>query len=255
MVGIERLMDRIAFETGLDPLDVRKANLYAGLGEAPGVTPYGMKVEDSVAGKIIEALEVSSDYRARRETVKAFNAKRPILKKGLALTPVKFGISFTTSHLNQAGALVHVYKDGSVHLNHGGTEMGQGLFVKVAQVVAEEFQIDIDKVKITATTTAKVPNTSATAASSGSDLNGMAAQAAARTIKNRLIDYAAERYHIPKDQIVFEANRVRIGNEEKRFSDLVGEAYLARVSLSSTGFYATPDIHYDRESASGKGSL
>ena len=252
MVGIERLMDRIAFETGLDPLDVRKANLYAGLGEAPGVTPYGMKVEDSVAGKIIEALEVSSDYRARRETVKAFNAKRPILKKGLALTPVKFGISFTTSHLNQAGALVHVYKDGSVHLNHGGTEMGQGLFVKVAQVVAEEFQIDIDKVKITATTTAKVPNTSATAASSGSDLNGMAAQAAARTIKNRLIDYAAERYHIPKDQIVFEANRVRIGNEEKRFSDLVGEAYLARVSLSSTGFYATPDIHYDRESASGK---
>jgi len=184
--------------------------------------------------------------------VRAFNAESPILKKGLALTPVKFGISFTTSHLNQAGALVHVYKDGSVTLNHGGTEMGQGLFTKVAQVVAEEFQIDVSNVKITATTTAKVPNTSATAASSGSDLNGMAAQAAARTIKGRLIDYAVQRYHVTREEVVFLPGRVRIGHEEKRFRDLVGEAYLARVSLSSTGFYATPGISYDRESASGK---
>jgi xanthine dehydrogenase large subunit len=249
MVGIERAMDRIAFAAGLDPLDVRKRNFYPADGN--GITPYHMKVTDAVIGEIVEELEASSAYRSRRDGIRAFNAANTVLKKGLALTPVKFGISFTTSHLNQAGALVHVYKDGSVHLNHGGTEMGQGLFTKVAQVVAEEFQIDVDRVKITATTTAKVPNTSATAASSGSDLNGMAAQAAARTIKDRLIDFAVARYKVPKDQVVFGPNRVRIGNEEKRFRDLVGEAYLARVSLSSTGFYATPGISYDRDSASG----
>lgn len=253
MVGIERAMDRIAFATGLDPLDVRKRNVYPAPGSeaGPAVTPYHMPVTDSVIGEILEELGASCAYRARRAKIAAFNAANPVLKKGLALTPVKFGISFTTSHLNQAGALVHVYKDGSVTVNHGGTEMGQGLFTKVAQVVAEEFQIDIDQVKITGTTTGKVPNTSATAASSGSDLNGMAAQAAARTIKDRLIDYAVERYHVPRDQVVFEANRVRIGNAEKRFSDLVGEAYLARISLSSTGFYATPGISYDRDNARG----
>jgi xanthine dehydrogenase large subunit len=249
MLGTERAMDHIAHALGLDPLDVRIRNFYPPEGEAR--TPYHMEVTDSVIGELVAELESSSDYRARRLAVTAFNAANPILKKGLALTPVKFGISFTTSHLNQAGALVHVYKDGSVHLNHGGTEMGQGLFTKVAQVVAEEFQIDIERVKITGTTTAKVPNTSATAASSGSDLNGMAAQAAARTIKDRLIAYAAEHYHVPKESIVFAPNRVKIGNHELRFADLVAEAYLARISLSSTGFYATPGITYDRETASG----
>jgi xanthine dehydrogenase large subunit len=249
LVGIERALDRIAFDLGLDPLDVRKRNFYPADGS--GLTPYHMAVTDSVIGEIVGELEASSDYRARREAVRAFNAANPVLKKGLALTPVKFGISFTTSHLNQAGALVHVYKDGSVHLNHGGTEMGQGLFTKVAQVVAEEFQIDVGKVKITGTTTAKVPNTSATAASSGSDLNGMAAQAAARTIKDRLIAYAVAQYKVPPESVVFLPNRVRIGNDEKRFADLVAEAYLARVSLSSTGFYATPGISYDRDSATG----
>ena len=164
---------------------------------------------------------------------------------------MKFGISFTATHLNQAGALVHIYKDGSVHLNHGGTEMGQGLFVKVAQVVAEEFQIDLDRVKITATTTAKVPNTSPTAASSGSDINGMAAKAAAETIKKRLIAFAVKKYSVPEEQVVFLPNRVRVGNEEMSFADLVQEAYINRISLSSTGFYATPDIYYDRETASG----
>ncbi len=253
MVAIERAMDRIGFDLGFDPLDIRKRNFYAAMGAGePGLTPYKQKVEDSVIAEMVEELEASSDYRARREAVKAFNAKSPILKKGLALTPVKFGISFTTSHLNQAGALVHVYKDGSVHLNHGGTEMGQGLFTKVAQVLAEEFQIDVGRVKITATTTAKVPNTSATAASSGSDLNGMAAQAAARTIKERLVAFAAERYKVAPEAVEFLPNRVRIGAVEKRFSDFIGEAYLGRVSLSSTGFYATPGITYDRETASGK---
>ncbi|KAB0679277.1 xanthine dehydrogenase molybdopterin binding subunit [Aureimonas leprariae] len=250
MLGTERAMDRIAFELGLDPLDVRKRNFYPA--EGGGVTPYGMEVTDSVIAEIVEELEESSDYRRRREAVREFNAGNPILKKGLALTPVKFGISFTTTHLNQAGALVHVYKDGSVMLNHGGTEMGQGLFTKVAQVVAEEFRIDVDNVKITATTTGKVPNTSATAASSGSDLNGMAALLAARAIKERLVAYASERYGVPAAEIEFLPNRVRIGRVEKRFEDLVGEAYLARVPLSSTGFYATPDITYDRPSASGR---
>ncbi|MYZ49758.1 xanthine dehydrogenase molybdopterin binding subunit [Propylenella binzhouense] len=250
MIATERVLDAVAFALGRDPLDVRRANFYPPGGGA--VTPYHQEVTDSVVSEMVEELERSSGYRARRQAVRAFNAGSPILKKGISLTPVKFGISFTATHLNQAGALVHVYKDGSVHLNHGGTEMGQGLFVKVAQVVAEVFQIDLDRVKITATTTAKVPNTSATAASSGSDLNGMAAKAAAEAIRGRLVAFAAAKYRLPEDRIVFLPNRVRIGNEEMSFPDLVQEAYLNQVSLSSTGFYATPGIHYDRETASGK---
>jgi xanthine dehydrogenase large subunit len=250
MAGIERVIDVIAFALDRDPLDVRRANFYPA--EGGGMTPYHMEVTDSVIAEMVDELEASADYRTRREAIRRFNEGSPILKKGIALTPVKFGISFTTTHLNQAGSLVHVYKDGSVHLNHGGTEMGQGLFVKVAQVVAEEFQIDLDRVKISATTTGKVPNTSATAASSGSDLNGMAARDAARTIKQRLVAFAAQKYKLPEEQIVFLPNRVRIGNEEVAFADLVAEAYLGRVPLSSTGFYATPDIHYDRETARGR---
>ena len=165
---------------------------------------------------------------------------------------MKFGISFTTTHLNQAGALVHVYQDGSIHLNHGGTEMGQGLYIKVAQVVAEEFGVDAEAVKITATTTAKVPNTSATAASSGSDINGMAAKNAAGAIKARLIEFAAERYDIDPDQIEFRDNRVFIGNRSVPFPDLVKQAYFARVSLSSTGFYKTPKIRWDAKSGQGR---
>ena len=174
-----------------------------------------------------------------------------MIRKGIALTPVKFGISFTATWYNQAGALVHVYNDGSIHLNHGGTEMGQGLNTKVAQVVADVFQVDLDRVKITATTTAKVPNTSATAASSGSDLNGMAAQNAAQQIKDRLIDFAAEKYSVDREQVVFEPNCVLIGNRRIAFDDFIKEAYLDRVHLSAAGFYKTPDIHWDR--AAGKG--
>ena len=250
MMGIERVMDVIALDTGLDPLDVRKANLYGGPGR--DTTPYHQTVEDNVAPDIVEELERQADYRARRQAVRAFNADNRYLKKGLALTPVKFGISFTTTHLNQAGALVHVYTDGSVHLNHGGTEMGQGLMTKVAQVVAEEFQIDIDRVKITATSTGKVPNTSATAASSGSDLNGMAACRAAAAIKGRLIEFAAEHYGCPADAITFRAGQVWLANRVVAFEALVKQAYLARVSLSSTGFYKTPKIHYDRATHRGR---
>src|SRR5579862_5100054 len=200
MVTIERVMDAIAHERGLDPLDVRKANFYRPGGDR---TPFGQQVEDpETLRAMVEELEVSSDYRARRREIAAFNAKNKILKRGIALTPVKFGISFTLIHLNQAGALVHVYSDGSVHLNHGGTEMGQGLFTKVAQVVAEEFGVPLDYVRITATNTAKVPNASPTAASSGSDINGMAAQIGARQIKQRMVDFAAAQWGVAPEEIV-----------------------------------------------------
>ena len=249
MVGAERIIDEVALAVGKDPLDIRKLNFY-GVGERD-VTPYHQTVEDNVLERIVAELEASSDYERRRREIAAFNANSPIVKRGIALTPVKFGISFTATFYNQAGALVHVYTDGSVHLNHGGTEMGQGLYVKVAQVVAEEFQIDIEQVKITATTTGKVPNTSATAASSGTDLNGMAAQNAARQIKDRLCDFAAEKYGLEKEQILFLPNRVRLGNQEIPFADLVKQAYMARVQLSAAGFYKTPKIHWDRDKGQG----
>jgi len=250
MMGAEEVIDAIARHLGKDPLEIRKVNLY-GQGER-NVTPYHMTVEDNILPELIAELEASSDYWTRRRDFAAYNAASPYLKKGLALTPVKFGISFTTTHLNQAGALLHVYTDGSVHLNHGGTEMGQGLFTKVAQVVAEELRIDLDHIKITATSTGKVPNTSATAASSGSDMNGMAAQAAARTIKQRLIDFAVQRHGVPASEIEFRPNRVRVGAQEIPFPDLVKQAWFGRISLSATGFYATPKVHYDRETASGR---
>jgi xanthine dehydrogenase large subunit len=248
MMVAERAIDEIAWALKLDPLDVRKRNLY---GEGRDVTPYGMLVEDNILPALIDRCEATSDYRARRRAIAAFNAESTTLKRGIALTPVKFGISFTTTHLNQAGALVHVYQDGSIHLNHGGTEMGQGIYIKIAQVVAEEFGVDADRVKIVATSTAKVPNTSATAASSGSDINGWAAKNAAGAIKERLIAFAAEAYEVIPSQIEFRDNRVFIGNQSVPFAELVRNAYLARVSLSSTGFYKTPKIHWDP--ATGKG--
>jgi len=250
IMAIERVIDAIAWNLGLDPLDVRKANLY---GPGRDVTPYGQTVEDhDVAPRLIEQLERSSSYRSRRGEIKAFNARSPILRRGIALTPVKFGISFTLTHLNQAGALVHVYQDGSVHLNHGGTEMGQGLFQKVAQVAAEEFGIGLERVHITATSTDKVPNTSATAASAGTDLNGMAVQNAVREIKGRLTRFASETWNVAEDRIVFRDDRVLIGNESVPFGDLTKKAYGARVHLSAAGFYKTPKLHWDREKAKGR---
>ncbi|KZB71241.1 MULTISPECIES: xanthine dehydrogenase molybdopterin binding subunit [Thalassospira] len=251
MVAIERIIDEIAMTVGRDPMDVRIANYYDT--KDRNTTPYHMVVEDNVLPELTDDILKASDYRKRREEITAFNAESPVLKKGLSLTPVKFGISFTTTFLNQAGALIHVYQDGSVHLNHGGTEMGQGLFIKVAQVVAEEFQIDLDQIKITPTNTGKVPNTSATAASSGADMNGMAARDAAMTIKNRLIAFAAEKYGVAESTVRFVPGKVIVGDkDELAFADLIKQAYLARVSLSATGYYATPKIHYDRESASGR---
>ena len=250
MMAIERAIDAMAWSLGLDPLDVRKRNFYGGADR--DMTPYGMRVTDNILCELVECLEKTSDYRKRRTTIASFNENSKFLKRGLALTPVKFGISFTNVMFNQAGSLVHVYHDGTVHLNHGGTEMGQGLFTKVAQVVAEEFGIDLDRVQITATTTAKVPNTSATAASAGSDLNGMAAQAAARAIKTRMIEFAAAESGVPASDICFRDNQVFIGGHPISFSDMATRAWQGRVSLSSTGFYSTPKIHWDREKATGR---
>ena len=251
MLGAERLIEEIAYALGRDPLEIRKRNLYGGPGR--DVTPYHQTVEDNLAPEIIGALERDCDYAARRDAIRAHNAASKVLKRGLALTPVKFGISFTATAFNQAGALIHLYRDGSIQLNHGGTEMGQGLYTKIAQIVAAEFKLPLDRVTITATTTGKVPNTSATAASSGADLNGMAAQAAARTIKGRLIAFAAEHWQTAAENIEFlQPGRVRLGDREIAFTELVDAAYMGRVSLSSTGYYKTPKIHWDRALGRGR---
>ncbi|MGC1496317.1 MAG: xanthine dehydrogenase molybdopterin binding subunit [Sulfitobacter sp.] len=296
MVGIEKVMDHIAHELGVDPLAVRRINYYADVTEPPTVadtgtaidnrtlpdgdvditsrgaipetsarpnmddlskggvqtTPYHQPVTDCIINALTDTLAQTSDYQNRRAAIAKWNAKQPILKRGIALTPVKFGISFTLTHLNQAGALVHVYQDGSVHLNHGGTEMGQGLFQKVAQVAASRFGLPLEAIKITATDTAKVPNTSATAASSGSDLNGMAAKIACDTIRNRMAEHLAEKYQTTAANIIFRNGVVKIGAEEITFAQAAASAYQNRVSLSATGFYKTPDIEWDRITGRGR---
>ena len=250
MFAIETIQDEIARALALDPLDVRKANLY-GTGER-NVTPYGMTVEDNIAPELIDTLEARARYRERREAIASWNRESPIVKRGIALTPVKFGISFTATHYNQAGALVHVYQDGTVLLNHGGTEMGQGLFVKVQQVVAQELGVPLPTVRVSASDTSKVPNASPTAASSGSDINGMAARAAAQTLRERLAGFAARRFGCAPADIAFANGFVRAGESRITFAELVDAAYHARIPLSATGFYATPKIHYDRETLSGR---
>ncbi len=291
IVGIERVMDHVARHLGLDAADVRRANYYAdnaaplpagkahdnrpipqtdndlaSRGAAPEpssdtlppvphgaqTTPYHQAVQDCIINALTDRLLRTSDYSARRKAVAAWNADQPILKRGIAMTPVKFGISFTLTHLNQAGALVHVYQDGSIHLNHGGTEMGQGLFLKVAQVAAERFGVPLEAVKITATDTAKVPNTSATAASSGTDLNGMAVRAACDTIRDRIAEHLAQQHQTTPDAITFADSKVRIGSEQISFAQAVASAYENRVSLSATGFYKTPDIEWDRIKGRGR---
>ncbi|MEP7154345.1 MAG: xanthine dehydrogenase molybdopterin binding subunit [Betaproteobacteria bacterium] len=249
-IAIEYILDDIARELGKDALDVRKTNFY-GI-DVRNSTHYGMNVEDNVIHELVDEIEKSSDYRHRREAIKAFNVASPILKKGLALTPVKFGISFNMVHYNQAGALVHVYTDGSVLVNHGGTEMGQGLNTKVAQVVAGELGISLSHVRSTATDTSKVANTSATAASTGTDLNGKAAQDAARTIKARLAALAAEKFGGNAVDVVFAGDQVCTNGHTLAFTELVLLAYQSRVQLWSDGFYATPKLHWDRNAMQGR---
>ncbi|CUH86118.1 Xanthine dehydrogenase molybdenum-binding subunit [Phaeobacter sp. CECT 5382] len=266
MVGIERLMDHIAYDLGLDPVELRRRNYYDApeeegspprnvsgkVSSRDNTTPYGMEVTDFELHALTDQLLESADYQRRKAEIAEWNKGQSHLKRGLAFSPVKFGISFTLTHLNQAGALVHVYQDGSVHLNHGGTEMGQGLFQKVAQVAASRFGISMEKVKITATDTAKVPNTSATAASSGSDLNGMAVKAACDTIRDRMTAFLAERHQTQPCAVVFDGDRVRIGAEEIPFEAAAKQCYEGRISLSATGFYKTPSLKWDRIKGEGR---
>jgi len=253
----EVAIDSVARHLGLDPLDVRLANLYGDRATADDPhaglrTPYGMLVEDNVLPDLIEQLLASSDYRHRRQQISEFNTNSPILKRGIAFTPVKFGIAFTLTHLNQAGALVHVYLDGSVLVNHSATEMGQGVNTKVCQVVAEELGIPLNRVRSTATDTEKVANTSATAASSGADLNGMAAQVAARRVRDRLALVAGSMLECSADEVGFRDGMVEGPSGAASFLDVVANAYTQRVQLWSDGFYATPGLDWNRETMTGR---
>jgi len=248
-IAIEYVLDEIARNLGRDPLDIRRLNFYGT--QERNVTPYGQTIVDNVIGKLVDELEASSEYRARRAAIAHYNRSSPVLKKGLALTPLKFGIAFNVTHLNQAGALVHVYVDGSILVNHGGTEMGQGINTKVMQVVAHELGVDIERVRATATNTSKVSNTSATAASTGADLNGKAAQDAARTIRERLANFAAQQYGGAASEVRFAAGTVFVAGLALPFEELVAKAYLARVQLWSDGFYATPGLHWDAKTMTG----
>jgi xanthine dehydrogenase large subunit len=250
MIVIEAILGDIARALGVDPLDVRKANLY-GI-EDRNVTHYQMQVEDNILHPLLDRLESTSAYRARRTAIAAWNAQSPVIKRGLALTPVKFGISFTATFFNQAGALVHCYTDGSVQVNHGGTEMGQGLHTKVCQIVADELGIQFERVRITATDTSKVPNASATAASSGTDLNGRAAQFAAREVRQRLADYVAGKQNCRPEQVIFAHGQVSGPEAVMTWEQLLDDAFHSRVQLWSDGFYKTPKIHYDKHTLTGR---
>ncbi|MFT7400527.1 MAG: xanthine dehydrogenase large subunit [Hydrogenophaga sp.] len=250
VIAIERILGDIARELGMDPLDVQLRNLYGV--EERHTTHYQMKVEDNILAPLINALATTSRYRERREQIAAWNAKSPVIKKGLALTPVKFGISFTATMFNQAGALVHVYIDGSVQVNHGGTEMGQGLNTKVAQIVADELGVPFERVLSTAADTSKVPNASATAASAGTDLNGRAAQFAARHVRDNLAAFVAGLDGVGAGAVRFEAGEVITPNNRRTFDAVVAAAYANRIQLWSDGFYRTPKIHYDKTTLTGR---
>ncbi len=260
VAGMEYIIDRIARSLQMDPLEVRRINFYDMYKR--DVTHYGQRVEQNHLPLLYKQLTVSSDYYKRRKQAVRFNAQNEFVKRGLACTPVKFGISFTTAFLNQAGALVHVYQDGTVQVNHGGTEMGQGLHTKMRQIAAAEFGVDQERILITPTNTSKVPNTSATAASSGTDLNGMAVKNAMDKLKFRMA-YQVTEYFNQKDEqsytlskhIMFKNNMVFDATNPDRsvsFEEAARICYLNQIPLSATGFYKTPDIYFDREKGQGK---
>ena len=253
MLGMERAIEHLAFAMGIEPAELRRRNYYeAPPAQAKQETHYGQEVEDCILQALTAELQKSSNYAARKAGIAEWNSKNRTLKRGIALSPVKFGISFTLTHLNQAGALVQVYSDGSALLNHGGTEMGQGLHRKVCQVAASVFGIDVDQVRITATDTSKVPNTSATAASSGADLNGMAVKAACEAVRARLAEFIAAREGCAPEDVHFTDGTVQAGGKHWRFAEIAEAAYQSRISLSSTGFYATPKISWDRIAGRGR---
>ena len=250
IISMERIIEDIARHLGTDSLTIRKRNLYTGRSQ---LTPYHQRVSDNILPALVAQLETRAAYHERRTAIANFNRQNDRIKRGLALTPVKFGISFTSQSYNQGGALIHIYHDGSVHLNHGGTEMGQGLFIKVAQVVAAELGIPLAQVHCSATSTGKIPNTSATAASSGSDINGKAAQRAAQSLRNRLVAFAARTNGVERSEVSLTAGQVHInGVATQSFAELAKKAYLARISLSATGYYRTPKIHYNSNTRSGR---
>ena len=249
MIAAESMMDDIARQLGMDPLDVRKANLYR---EGREVTPYGQTIEQHVLPRLLSQLEASSQYRKRREEIARFNKSGSHFRKGLALTPVKFGISFTSKHLNQAGALVHIYTDGSVQVNHGGTEMGQGLYTKIGQIAARALGVSRSRILVTATRTDKVPNTSPTAASAGSDLNGMAVLDAINQIRDRIINFVAGHYGCSPAEVSIEDDVVKVTEKTFQFEEIVKLAYMNRVHLSSAGFYKTPKISFDFQKGVGR---
>ncbi len=255
MMAMEAVIDAIAFHLGKDPLEVRRHNFYGKT--TRNITPYHQKVETFTVPELFDQLEKSSEYQARRSAIREFNRSNTVMKKGIAMTPVKFGISFTVKHLNQAGALIHIYSDGSVQLNHGGTEMGQGLMVKVQQIAAQELGMSLERIAVMATRTDKVPNTSATAASSGTDLNGMAALKAAKTLRERLENYLMTRHDVDASGITFSNDSVTIVSGDDKsivytWPELADAAYRDRIQLSATGYYQTPKIYYDRAEARGQ---
>jgi xanthine dehydrogenase large subunit len=250
VIAIEAILGDIARHLGLDPLDVRRRNLY-GI-EDRNVTHYQMQVEDNILHPLIAKIEQTSRYRERRAAIAAWNAASPVIKRGLAITPIKFGISFTATFFNQAGALVHVFTDGSVQVNHGGTEMGQGLHTKIMQVVADELGVPYERVRCTATETGKVPNASATAASSGTDLNGRAAQFAARNIRDNLSGFVAGLDGCGAGAVTFRGGQVITPKTTRSFDEVVKAAYANRIQLWSDGFYRTPKIHYDKTTLTGR---
>jgi xanthine dehydrogenase large subunit len=253
MFAIESVIDDIARHLQLDPLAVRQINFYGDShSELRNTTHYGMKVEDNVIAPLVAQLAQDADYARRRDAIAAFNADSPVIKRGLALTPVKFGISFTATFYNQAGALVHVYNDGTVLVSHGGTEMGQGLYTKIRQIVANEFGLPVEDVRLSSTDTSRVPNTSATAASSGTDLNGKAAQAACQAIRRRIAGFVAERLGVSEDAVIFTAGMVSAPGFDASFAAVVADAYRARIQLWDAGFYKTPKIHYDQATMQGR---
>ena len=251
MMSIENIIDNISRYLGKDPLEIRKKNFYKK--NRRNITHYGMKIEDNVINEIFNKLIKKSNYKKRYSKIKKFNLKNKYKKKGIAITPIKFGISFTTIHLNQAGALVHIYTDGSVHLNHGGIEMGQGTHTKIAQLVSKSFGIPYEKVQISSTNTSKVPNTSASAASSTTDLNGAAALDAVKKIKLNLEKFIKNKYKISaKKNVIYKNEKILIGKYIFKFNDIIQEAYLNRISLSSNGFYSTPKINFNKQKFYGR---
>jgi xanthine dehydrogenase large subunit len=249
IIAIEAIMDTIAREAAIDPNELRRINFYGP--DTGEVTPYGQPVEDNRLPEVTEAVLANAEWDRRRAEIDAHNANNPIIRRGIALVPIKYGISFSKKAMNQGAVLLNIYRDGSVHLNQGGTEMGQGLHTKIAQVVADELSIPLKRIRITATATDKVPNATPTAGSLGADLNGMAALDACRQIKERIVAYAVEAFRLHPEQVSFAPDAVRCGGEVLSWPDIIHRLYNARVSLSAAGFYKTPHIDWDRKAGRG----